>query len=166
MCAIAKTHAGNGAVPRHPWCSSTGCSAPGDDEAVPPQHVNVYDEAQRAWDVEQVTAKHALPFPKSEPEAFVDCGERIPGCYVLVGLIGSSREIHVGEEAGLGQWRTALEKAGDPGGWKVHAAEAVLSEFFDGDDPTRGRELAARLEKDGYHLRMTRDLDVANDQPT
>jgi hypothetical protein len=109
------------------------------------------------------------------------------------------------DEAGLGQWRTALEKAGDPGGWTVHAPEAVLREFFsgddaqgtklaawtqshaaleltvelrfhfaddldqwvdlllDGDDPVHGRELAASLEKDGHHLRMTRDLDVAND---
>ena len=46
----------------------------GDSKAVPPQHVIVDDEAQRAWDLEQVTAKHSLPFPKSEPEAFVDCG--------------------------------------------------------------------------------------------
>ena len=79
----------------------------GDRRQVPPQHVIVYDEAQRAWDLEQVTAKHSLPFPKSEPEAFVDFGERIPGWCVLVGLIGSGQEIHVGEEAGLGQWRTA-----------------------------------------------------------
>jgi DUF2075 family protein len=187
----------------------------GDGKAVPPQHVIVYDEAQRAWDVEQVAAKHALPFPVSEPEAFVEFGERIPGWCVLVGLIGSGQEIHVGEEAGLGQWRTALEKAADPGGWTVHAPEAVLREFFaadaphsvpdsdphsassthpaplrqaadpaleltvelrfhfaddldrwvdlllDGDDPARGRALAVSLERDGYHLRMTRDLEVA-----
>jgi len=50
----------------------------GDKAAVPQQHVIVYDEAQRAWDVEQVAAKHALPFPVSEPEAFVGFGERIP----------------------------------------------------------------------------------------
>ena len=86
----------------------------GDSKAAPPQHVIVYDEAQRAWDLEQVAAKHALPFPVSEPEAFVGFGERIPGWCVLVGLIGSGQEIHVGEEAGLGQWRAALEKAGDP----------------------------------------------------
>jgi hypothetical protein len=73
----------------------------GDSKAVPPQHVIVYDEAQRAWDLEQVMAKHSLPFPKSEPEAFVDFGERIPGWCVLVGLIGSGQEIHIGEEAGL-----------------------------------------------------------------
>ena len=51
----------------------------------------------------------------------MDCGERIPIWCVLVGLIGSGQEIHVGETAGLGQWRTAVEKAGDPGDWTVHA---------------------------------------------
>lgn len=172
----------------------------GDKAAVPPQHVIVYDEAQRAWDMEQVAAKHALPFPVSEPEAFVGFGERIPEWCVLVGLIGSGQEIHVGEEAGLGQWREALRKAGSRDQWTVHAPQRVLDEFF--ADPTlpaaveasetldltvelrfhfaadldewvdglltggtdaRGRELAARLETAGYHLRMTRDLDQAKD---
>ncbi len=31
----------------------------GDSRQVPPQHVIVYDEAQRAWDLEQVISKHA-----------------------------------------------------------------------------------------------------------
>ena len=35
--------------------------------------------------------------------------------------------------------------------------------LLEGDDAARGRELAARLETAGYHLRMTRDLDVAKD---
>jgi hypothetical protein len=105
----------------------------GDKAAVPPQHVIVYDEAQRAWDVEQVTVKHALPFPVSEPEAFVDFGERIPEWCVLVGLIGSGQEIYVGEEAGLGQWRDALQRASDPTGWTVHAPQEVLEEYFQGD---------------------------------
>lgn len=175
----------------------------GDGKAIPPQHVIVYDEAQRAWDLEQVMAKHSLPFPKSEPEAFVDFGERIPEWCVLVGLIGSGQEIHVGEEAGLAQWRVALEKAADAQSWTVHAPRKVLDEYFgpdpqtgaplpcrteasaaleltvelrfhfaqdlddwvenvlEGGDASRGQDLAARLEAAGYHLRMTRDLEVA-----
>jgi len=46
-----------------------------------------------------VAAKHALPFPVSEPEAFVGFGERIPEWCVLVGFIGSGQEIHMGEQA-------------------------------------------------------------------
>lgn len=106
----------------------------GDKAAVPPQHVIVYDEAQRAWDVEQVAAKQALPRVMSEPEAFVEFGERVPEWCVLVGLIGSGQEIHVGEEAGLGQWREALAQAGRPDGWTVHAPQRVLDEVS--PDPT------------------------------
>ena len=84
----------------------------------------VYDEAQRAWDVEQVAAKHTFATPMSEPEAFVEFGERVPEWCVLVGLIGSGQEIHVGEEAGLGQWRRALARAGHPDGWTVHRRNA------------------------------------------
>lgn len=69
-------------------------------------HLTADNEAQRAWDVEQVAAKHALPIHVSEPEAFVGFGERMPGWCGLVELIGSGHEIHVGEEAGLGLWRT------------------------------------------------------------
>ena len=128
----------------------------GDRRQVPPQHVIVYDEAQRAWDLEQVTAKHSLPFPKSEPEAFVDFGERIPGWCVLVGLIGSGQEIHVGEEAGLGQWRTAIENAGSPEGWTVHAPQKVLDEFF-GPDWKGGRRLAAHTQASS-ELELTVEL--------
>lgn len=114
----------------------------GNRRQVPPQHVIVYDEAQRAWDLEQVAAKHALPNPTSEPEAFVEFGERIPGWCVLVGLIGSGQEIHVGEEAGLGQWRTALERCGDPAAWTVHAPQAVLDQFFGAKSSSDGPLLA------------------------
>ena len=103
----------------------------GDQGAIPPQHVIVYDEAQRAWDLQQVTNKHpGIKEHKSEPEAFIEFGERIPQWCVLVGLIGSGQEINVGEEAGLGQWREALERASSPELWTVHAPERVLDEFF------------------------------------
>ena len=86
----------------------------GDKAAIPPQHVIVYDEAQRAWDPDRCPQAR-FPSAVSEPEAFVEFGERIPEWCVLVGLIGTGQEIHIGEEAGLGQWREALEKASYPG---------------------------------------------------
>lgn len=102
-------------------------------QAVPPHHVIVYDEAQRAWDALQVTAKHAMPWSLSEPEAFVSFGERIPEWCVLVGLIGSGQEIHVGEEGGLAQWREAIEASSSPSKWTVHAPQSVLREHFADD---------------------------------
>lgn len=93
-------------------------------DSIPPQHVLIYDEAQRAFDAEQVAAKHrslSATFRNlSEPELFVQFAERVPEWSVVVGLIGSGQEIHIGEEAGLSQWRTAIEKANDVESWDVY----------------------------------------------
>jgi len=74
-------------------------------ELVPPEHVLVYDEAQRAFDAEQVKEKHGhrpgFVDGKSEPAHFIEFAERIPEWCVVVGLIGSGQEIHIGEEGGL-----------------------------------------------------------------
>lgn len=73
--------------------------------------------------MEQVAAKHPdLPAEfegLSEPELFIQFAERIPEWSVVIGLIGSGQEIHIGEEAGLTQWRSALENAGRPEAWDV-----------------------------------------------
>ncbi len=100
---------------------------------IPPQHVLVFDEAQRAFDRDMVAEKHkgqaGAEGGKSEPEHFVEFAERIPGWCVVFGLIGSGQEIHVGEEAGLVQWRWAVERSGQPRSWTVHAPLAVANEF-------------------------------------
>jgi len=100
---------------------------------VPPEHVLVFDEAQRAFDADMVRQKHqghaggnAL---KSEPEHFVEFAERIPEWCVVIGLIGSGQEIHVGEEAGLVQWRWAVERATRSAEWTVHGPLAVADCF-------------------------------------
>jgi hypothetical protein len=104
-------------------------------DSIPPQHVLIYDEAQRAFDAEQVATKHPdLPAAfqgLSEPELFVQFAERVPEWCVVVGLIGSGQEIHIGEEAGLAQWRSAIEKTTDPDAWDIYipTAPGVQSDF-------------------------------------
>lgn len=90
---------------------------------VPPEHVLVFDEAQRAWDRAQVAVKHgiALDLAKSEPEHFIEFAERIPEWCVVVGLIGSGQEIHKGEEGGVSQWRDAIERSTRAAEWTIHA---------------------------------------------
>jgi hypothetical protein len=58
----------------------------GPDSPLPPEHVWVYDEAQRAWDAEKVAEKHQ--YQMSEPEMFLTLGERMPEWAVMIGLIG------------------------------------------------------------------------------
>ncbi len=161
---------------------------------VPPEHVLIFDEAQRAWDSAQVAEKQRdAADGRSEPEHFIEFAERIPDWCVVVGLIGGGQEIHVGEEAGLGQWRVAVDQsARDP--WIVHGPPSTADVFAsyrafqpssdlhlheeirfhlakdidrfvsgllgeESDAPVLS--LAASLESNHYHLRITRDLDVA-----
>jgi hypothetical protein len=120
---------------------------------MPPEHVLVFDEAQRAFDADMVQAKHPLNGArKSEPEHFVEFAERTPEWCVVIGLIGSGQEIHVGEEAGLVQWRWAVERAGHPEQWTVHAPLAV-SETFESSTVPFELEPALNLDTElRFHL--------------
>lgn len=107
-------------------------------ELVPPEHLLVFDEAQRAFSPEMVADKHPkwkLDWIASEPELFVRVCERMPEWSVLVGLIGTGQEIHLGEEEGIEQWRKALERSPEGASWTVHAP-ATLEEAFAGSDIT------------------------------
>lgn len=96
---------------------------------VPPEHLIVFDEAQRAHDAERVAHVHGTAIDKSEPEHLIDFCERIPEWCVLVALIGTGQAIHVGEEGGVGLWRDAIRKSRLSRHWTVHGAAAFESTF-------------------------------------
>jgi hypothetical protein len=112
---------------------------------VPSEHILIFDEAQRAFDAEQVRFKHShVPGfigGKSEPEHFIEFAERIPEWCAVLGLIGGGQEIHIGEEGGLVQWRMAVEGSSDPSAWTVHGPPQVRG-IFDGS-PIRFQESPA-----------------------
>ena len=97
----------------------------------PPEHVVVFDEAQRAFDRARVADTHKQPLAgaRSEPEHFVDFAERRQDWSVIVGLVGGGQEIHVGEEAGIGLWAEAIRASRDPNRWTVHAPPAAAGSF-------------------------------------
>lgn len=100
---------------------------------IPPEHVLVFDEAQRAFDADQVEAKHqktpGFTAGQSEPDHFIEFADRIPEWCVVVGLIGSGQEIHIGEEGGLGQWRQAVERSSRRAEWHVHVPRNAAGDF-------------------------------------
>jgi hypothetical protein len=99
-------------------------------DLVPPEHVLIFDEAQRAFDAEQVARKHdGGGDGRSEPEHFIEFAERVPEWCVVVGLIGTGQEIHIGEEGGLIQWRRAVEGSRRAAEWTVHAPPDVAEVF-------------------------------------
>lgn len=158
-------------------------------QRLPEEHIWVYDEAQRAWDAQQVLEKrgHAT----SEPEDFLKLGAQMPGWAMLVGLIGEGQEIYIGEEGGLAAWNHALQASDKP--WTVHAPAKITSLFsnakdvitndaldltvslrshlaehlyawvralLDGETP-RSQKLFREVQAEGFEVYLTRDLEMA-----
>ena len=98
---------------------------------VPNENVVIFDEAQRAHDAERVSVVHRATGQRSEPELLIEFAERHRDWAVVVGLIGSGQEIHVGEEGGIGLWVQALGDSPARGAWHVHGPQ-TMREAFDG----------------------------------
>jgi hypothetical protein len=95
----------------------------------PPEHLIVFDEAQRAHDAERVATVHGVNVDKSEPEHLIEFCERIPEWCVLVALIGDGQAIHVGEEGGAQLWANAIGHASRSGEWTVHGSPSFAHVF-------------------------------------
>jgi hypothetical protein len=145
---------------------------------IPPEHLLVFDEAQRAFTADKVRDLHKKwpsGLARSEPQHFVDLCERIPEWSVLVGLIGSGQEIHLGEEGGIRQWRHALESCSEPGRWTVHAPAELEASFAEGPFETSW-DMSLNLDTElRFHLgsrvhqfvsNLLDEIDAPADHPT
>ena len=96
----------------------------------PPEHVVVFDEAQRAWD-RAMTAdfmrkkRGQAGFDQSEPAFLLSVMDRHRDWCVVVCLIGEGQEINRGE-AGIAEWVRALQ--GNLRHWQVHLPPHLLDE--------------------------------------
>lgn len=108
--------------------------------SLPSQHVFVFDEAQRAWDVGRMTERKN--HHRSEPEILLDVAGAVPDWGVAIGLVGEGQEIYVGEEAGMGQWAHAV--AGASQRFSVHVP-AHLAPVFAGQAVTVNERLNLTL---------------------
>ena len=99
------------------------------EKLVPDEHVLIYDEAQRAWDAQRVADGHkdGRATGRSEPELFIEFANRVPEWCVVVGLIGTGQEIHVGEEGGTRQWFDAVEAQSNVSDWTIHGPDSIIA---------------------------------------
>lgn len=86
-----------------------------DKGVAPIEHVAIFDEAQRAWDMEQTSSfmrrkKNTLNFNQSEPEFLISCMDRHTDWAVIVCLVGGGQEINTGE-AGIGEWIDSINRS-------------------------------------------------------
>jgi hypothetical protein len=99
-------------------------------EKAPIEKVVVFDEAQRAWQKEQVskfmkTKKGIDDFEMSEPEYLISVMNRHEDWCTIVCLIGGGQEINTGE-AGVSEWIESLKQKYTD--WNVYYSDKILSE--------------------------------------
>jgi hypothetical protein len=119
----------------------------------PSNHVIIFDEAQRAWNLAQNRNKFGREY--SEPEMLLNIMERHQDWAVVIALVGGGQEINNGE-AGLEEWGTALQKT--PRDWKIFASPQVIQ----GGASTAGHRLFASGDAKHVQQRETLHLQTSN----
>jgi hypothetical protein len=119
----------------------------------PSNHVIIFDEAQRAWNLAQNLSKFRREY--SEPEMLLKIMERHQDWAVVIALVGGGQEINSGE-AGLEEWGAALRQS--QCNWKIFASPEVMT----GGPSTAGHTLFASGEGRNIEERETLHLRTSN----
>ncbi|MEP7212850.1 MAG: DUF2075 domain-containing protein [Acidobacteriota bacterium] len=106
------------------------------DESAPVDHVAIFDEAQRAWNVEQTAnfmkrKKGVANFARSEPEFLISCLDRHDDWAVIVCLVGGGQEINRGE-AGIREWLESINRSFKD--WKIYLSDRLEDTEYDAAD--------------------------------
>ena len=126
-----------------------------DPKSPPLEHVALFDEAQRAWNVEQTSSfmrrkRHILDFNQSEPTFLISCLDRHPDWAVIVCLVGGGQEINTGE-AGITEWIESLDRSFPD--WHIYISSRLTdSEYGAGEVLNKLDGHPNVLRKDELHL--------------
>ena len=104
----------------------------------PIEKVVIFDESQRAWDLEQTASfmsrkKNIPDFDKSEPEFLIGVLDRHEDWSTIICLVGGGQEIHIGE-AGIMEWFSAIKNKFPD--WNVYLSSEIQEQEY-----TRGNNL-------------------------
>lgn len=102
------------------------------DAGAPPEHVVLFDEAQRAWNLAQTSSfmrqkKGIAGFGQSEPEFLISCLDRHHEWAVVVCLVGGGQEINTGE-GGISEWFDAILRRFQQ--WDVYLSPKLVEPEF------------------------------------
>lgn len=100
-------------------------------EKAPNEKVVVFDESQRAWNLEKtvkfVSEKYKdFTFSKSEPDFLIDFMDRHEGWCCIICLVGGGQEINTGE-AGIEEWILALRN--NYPHWKPYFSNTIVDTY-------------------------------------
>jgi hypothetical protein len=129
-----------------------------DKEKPPIEHVALFDEAQRAWNLEQTSnfmrrKRNKQDFNQSEPEFLISCLDRHPDWAVIICLVGGGQEINTGE-AGISEWINALNRSFP--NWDVYISPRLTdSEYATGKAISKLLTHTKINYKDELHLSVS-----------
>ena len=129
-----------------------------DLEKPPIEHVALFDEAQRAWDLKQTAnfmlrRKNTPHFKTSEPEFLISCLDRHSDWAVVVCLVGGGQEINTGE-AGISEWIEALNRSFPD--WHIYISSRLIdSEYGAGKILEEVKSRSNIVYKDELHLAVS-----------
>jgi hypothetical protein len=128
------------------------------DPGPPDEHVAIFDEAQRAWNLAQTAdfmrrKKKRPGFAQSEPEFLISCMDRHPDWAVIICLVGGGQEINRGE-AGIDAWLEAVRTRFSH--WSVHISSRLTdSEYAAGGALERIGQFSEFHFDDSLHLAVS-----------
>ncbi len=129
-----------------------------DESQAPVEHVALFDEAQRAWNLAQTSSfmkrkKNKSNFNKSEPEFLISCLDRHEDWAVIVCLVGGGQEIHTGE-AGIGEWLESLKKSFT--NWEVYISSRLTDSEYSADKSLKKLDQHLNIKySDDLHLAVS-----------
>ncbi len=130
-----------------------------DHHRAPFEHVAIFDEAQRAWDLDQtvkfmVGKKGISGFSQSEPEFLISCMDRHQDWSVIVCLVGGGQEINTGE-AGISEWLHAINRSFP--NWTIYISNKLQdTEYAAGNALTLLSSHKHVFQKEELHLSVSR----------
>jgi hypothetical protein len=124
----------------------------------PIEHVALFDEAQRAWDLQQTAnfmlrKKNTPNFKKSEPEFLISCLDRHPDWAVVVCLVGGGQEINTGE-AGISEWIESLNRSYPS--WHIYISSRLTDSEYGAEKVIENIKAHSNVvNKDELHLSVS-----------
>ena len=124
----------------------------------PIEHVALFDEAQRAWDLQQTVSfmsrkRDKADFNRSEPEFLISCLDRHPDWAVVVCLVGGGQEINTGE-AGISEWLESLLRSFPD--WHVYISPRLAGAEYRAEDMLQKiKRLSHVAFRDELHLAVS-----------
>ena len=125
----------------------------------PFEKVVIFDEAQRAWDKENLKdfmerKKGVKNFEMSEPDFLISILDRHKDWAVIICLVGGGQEINKGESEGIAGWFEAIRNKYK--NWDVYISDKIIEEeYLKGKNFNELVKNINYIEKENLHLSVS-----------